>query len=320
MNFLLEDGWTIEEHRKGHFIMKLPKKIGSGNSRLYLVDSDDFEGYERTIEPIINITIANIYEINPEDFSFAMRNNGTIWSITFESEAFHKKAIDLEHFLKISASLKTILKTVAEQVILEKGGNKEMVEEYLQGCNLVKMDVDKLQVKMELPAELVFGFEQELLDKKEQKGGECEQERLDEKEEKKETKEEECEQGLLDEKEGKKKTKEELEYVKEQETTYEVKKKKEAGKEWKSDVINQKLQEILCDYSSFFKSEQKKVEQSKEVEIAALKSHLAVHDFIEGMALKQVHFSFFNKDYQKEFTLQIKEPLVEQSIEETDSE
>ncbi len=276
-----------------------------------LVNSEHFDDYERAIAPIINTNIANIYEINPEDFSFAMRNNGTIWSIALESEAFHKKAIDLEHFMRIGTHLKAILKAVAEEVVLEKGGNKEMVERYLQGCNLVKMDVEKLEVKMELPAELVFDFEQKLQDEHRDTEAQrnFEQELVDVKEQ------------IVDvDGEEEQEKKEELEYVKEEEVEYVGKKEKTTGEEWKSDLINQKLQEVLCGYSSYFKGGKNTAIASKEQEIAALKSHLAVHDFIEEMALKQVHFSFFNKDYQKEFTLQIKEPLVEQTIEGSEEE
>ena len=68
----------------------------------------------------------------------------------------NKKAIDFTHFLKIAPALKSILKAVAEQVVAEKGSNRETIEQYLQHCNLVKMDIEKLVIKMELPAELTF--------------------------------------------------------------------------------------------------------------------------------------------------------------------
>ncbi|MGB0931430.1 MAG: hypothetical protein ACPGVB_11670, partial [Chitinophagales bacterium] len=95
--------------------------------------------------------IADIYNVDAEDLMLSLRNNGTILTCGFESTTFSEKAIGMAQFLKLTNTLNQILETAVEYAFED---NEEAATTYLTHSNLVKLDIDKLLLKIELPSDL----------------------------------------------------------------------------------------------------------------------------------------------------------------------
>ncbi len=158
LNFLQKREWTIDSEDNWFFKMKPPKSLEVGQEyRLNVANSEQFEDYESNINSIIKYAISKFYEKDIENLQLAFRNNAAILTLSLKSELFQAKSIDILHFNSIIQQLQSLIYQTATWLLKEHQATSEeqsqFLSTYLSNCNLVKIDIDTLQLKIELPAE-----------------------------------------------------------------------------------------------------------------------------------------------------------------------
>lgn len=159
INFLLARKWEISEEYGEYYKMTPPKTLGfEEGARFLFPRSKKVLDYERHLKSMLGEnTIANIYSSNPENLQLALRNNATILTLSFKSELFEARAIDIVQFTNILQQLQNLIQQTIAWTLKENQATAEEQSQhlstYLSHCNVVKMDIDRLQIKMELPSE-----------------------------------------------------------------------------------------------------------------------------------------------------------------------
>ncbi len=153
LSYLQKRNWTIHSKEDGFYKMLPPNDLDfEEGALLYIAKNEESRSYQSQVEGVLGKDgIADIYKVDAEDLMLSLRNNGTILTCHFESAAFDKKAIGMASFLQLTNSLNQILEMAAEYALEE---NSLGVKEYVNHCNLVKLEVDKLLLKIELPSDL----------------------------------------------------------------------------------------------------------------------------------------------------------------------
>lgn len=159
INFLLARNWEIGEDY-GEYCKMIPAKtLGfSEGTRMLFPRNKKVLDYERHLCSMLGENgIASIYNFNPDNLQLALRNNATILTLSLKSEFFKAKAIDILHFNSIIQQLQSLIYQTATWLLKEHQATNEeqskFLSAYLSNCNLVKIDIDTLQLKMELPTE-----------------------------------------------------------------------------------------------------------------------------------------------------------------------
>ncbi len=153
LSYLQKRNWTIHSEDDGFYKMLPPNDLDvEEGALLYIAKNEESRSFQSQVEGVLGKDgIADIYKVDAEDLMLSLRNNGTILTCHLESIAFDKKAIGMASFLQLTSSLNQILEVAAEYAL---EGNMEAVKKYLSHCNLVKLEVDKLLLKIELPSDL----------------------------------------------------------------------------------------------------------------------------------------------------------------------
>ncbi|MGB1242100.1 MAG: hypothetical protein ACPG49_06245 [Chitinophagales bacterium] len=157
LSYLQKRNWTIHSEEDGFYKMLPPDDLDfEENALLYIAKNEESRSYQSQVEGVLGKDgIADIYKVDAEDLMLSLRNNGTILTCRLESSAFDKKAIGMTSFLQLTSSLNQILEVAAEYALK---GNSAAVKAYVGHCNLVKLEVDKLLLKIELPSDLSIGL------------------------------------------------------------------------------------------------------------------------------------------------------------------
>lgn len=157
INFLLARNWEVGEKFGEYSKMIPPKEFGfSEDTRLLFPYSKKVLDYERHLISMLGENgVAGLYDMNPENLQLALRNNATILTFSFKSDFFEAKSIDILRFTAIIHQLQNLIQQTTTWILKENQATAEeqalYLSAYVSNCNLVKMDIDTLQLKMELP-------------------------------------------------------------------------------------------------------------------------------------------------------------------------
>ncbi|MGB0929276.1 MAG: hypothetical protein ACPGVB_00775 [Chitinophagales bacterium] len=159
IDFLLTRNWEIGEEYGEYYKMIPAKELGFGEeSRLMFPANKKVVDYERHLISMLGENgVAGYYNMNPKNLQLALRNNSTILTLSFKSDFFEAKSIAILHFTNILQQLQNLIQQTVAWILKENEATDEekaqYVGMYIARCNLVKMDIDQLQFKMELPSE-----------------------------------------------------------------------------------------------------------------------------------------------------------------------